>query len=71
MKACNSVLESEVSAYRFVGGKIIQMTSEEEISEIEEALGKPLKSVRTHLKRALDLLSDKKAPDYRNSLKSR
>ena len=69
MDACNSVLESEVSAYRFVGGRITQIITEEEISEIEEALATPLRPVRTHLKAALDLLSDRKSPDYRNSIK--
>lgn len=68
---CNSVLESELSAYRFVGGKITQITSEEEISEIEEALetSKPLRPVNNHLKRSVELLADKKSPDYRNSIK--
>ena len=71
MSDCNSILERELSAYRFVGDKITQITSEEEISEIEEALeiSKPLKSINTHLKRALDLLADRKSPDYRNSVK--
>jgi len=71
MKYCNTILERELSAYRFVGGKIAQITSEEEISEIEETLKitEPLKAVNTHIKRALDLLADRKAPDYRNSVK--
>lgn len=71
MKYCNSVLEHELSAYRFVGGKITQITSEEEISEIEDALEKTkgLKAVNIHLQTALDLLADKKSPDYRNSIK--
>jgi len=71
MKSCNSILERELSAYRFVGGKITQITSKEEISEIEETLEitKPLKAVNTHIKRALDLLADRKSPDYRNSVK--
>lgn len=71
MKLCNSFLESELSAYRFVGGKITQITSKEEISEIEEALNisKPFKTVSTHIKSALTLFSDKKSPDYRNSIK--
>lgn len=71
MNYCNSILERELSAYRFVGGKITQITSEVEISEIEEALenSKPLKPVNTHLKKALDLLADRKSPDYRNSVK--
>jgi len=71
MEACNSILERELSAYRFVGDKITQITSEEEISEIEEALRipEPLSNVRTHIKTALDLLTDRKLPDYRNFIK--
>jgi len=69
--SCNQFLEQEVSAYRFVGKQITQVTSEEEINAIEEALEKstPLTPVRTHIKTALDLLSDRKKPDYRNSIK--
>ena len=68
---CNNVLERELSAYRFVDGKITQMTSEQEISEIEEALETTrfLKPVFHHLKSALDLFADRKSPDYRNSIK--
>jgi hypothetical protein len=71
IKLCNSFLESELSAYRFVGGKITPITSQEEISEIEEALNisKPFKVVSTHIKSALALFSDKKSPNYRNSIK--
>jgi hypothetical protein len=69
--SCNKMLEREVSAYRFVETKITQVTSEAEISEIEEAL-KPencLKPVVNHLGQALNLLADRKSPDYRNSIK--
>lgn len=66
---CNKVLEDELSAYRFVGNRIAQITSESEISEVEEALKSPITAVKTHLERALELLSDKEAPDYRNSIK--
>jgi hypothetical protein len=71
VELCNSFLEHELSAYRFVGGEITQITSQEEISEIEEALNisKPFKAVSIHIKRALALFSDKKSPDYRNSIK--
>lgn len=71
MTFCNATLERELSAYRFVDSKITQITSEQEISEIEEALksSKLLKPVSHHLKRALDLLTDRKSPDYRNSIK--
>lgn len=67
---CNAVLKQELSAYRFVGGVITQLTSEQEIAEIEEALeAKSPKPVTIHLKTALDLLADRKSPDYRNSIK--
>ena len=67
----NSILEREVSGYRFIAGEIAPITSKEEIAEIEEALEskKSLKPVATHLSSALDFLSDKKSPDYRNSIK--
>jgi len=69
IRMCNETLESELSAYRFVGGAIAQITSETEISEIEEALKTPLKAVGIHLENATKLLSDRKSPDYRNSIK--
>ena len=60
-----------LSAYRFVDGKIVQITSEEEIDAIEKALDipTPLKPVKEHLKKALHLLADRKKPDYSNSIK--
>ena len=71
MNCCNQVLKSEVSSYRFIGGKITKITSEEEIAEIEKTLNIPsnLKPVRNHIAVALKLLSDRKSPDYRNSIK--
>lgn len=68
--ACNDVLKSEVSGYRFINGIIAPITSEEEIAEIEEALKVAQPSgVILHLTSALEKLSDKKEPDYRNSIK--
>lgn len=71
INSCNNYLQSEVSAYRFIGKKIVPITSPEEISSIEQALRvtNKLTPVYTHLKRALDLFADKKSPDYRNSIK--
>ena len=66
---CNKVLRDELSAYRFIGNRITQITSESEISEVEEALKNPIRAVKAHLERALELLSDKEHPDYRNSIK--
>ncbi|HOE12291.1 MAG TPA: hypothetical protein PLQ35_09185 [bacterium] len=69
INACNGVLKRQVSAYRFVNGKIAQITSDQEISEIEEALQGPYQPVNGHLSKALGLLSDRENPDYSNSIK--
>lgn len=70
-KICNGFLKREMSAYRFVDGKLVEINSIEEIVEIEAAIKNADKfnSVKTHLKTALDHLSDRKKPDYRNSIK--
>ncbi|MBD0257397.1 MAG: hypothetical protein ICV83_16890 [Cytophagales bacterium] len=67
---CNYGLEKEASGYRIVKRSVVKITSEEEINEIEEALEtREWKSVNTHLKAALEYLSDRKSPNYRNSIK--
>lgn len=73
IKLCNESLEKEKSAYRFVNNKIVQITNESEILSIEESLERSesnnLKGVYIHLSEALNKLSDRKSPDYRNSIK--
>ncbi|HBV74788.1 MAG TPA: hypothetical protein DEV85_12550 [Vibrio sp.] len=71
IKFCNHIFEKELSAYRFVDGVLTDITSEEEVASIEEAIDTSSKfsGVNQHLKRALALLSDRKQPDYRNSIK--
>lgn len=68
---CNAVLERENSAYRFVDKTITEITSPAEIDSIEEALAdtSTLPGIRTHLTAALRHLSNRKHPDYRNSIK--
>jgi hypothetical protein len=68
VKACNITLKKTRSAYRIIGKKIVQITSDQEIDEIEEALNTSKKYTQ-HLNRALELFADNKAPDYRNSIK--
>lgn len=69
IKMCNNFMERELSGYRFVGGNITSITTEEEISAIEEALKSKKDPVREHIMRSLELLSDRKNPDYRNAIK--
>ncbi|MCT4665211.1 MAG: hypothetical protein N4A45_08280 [Flavobacteriales bacterium] len=67
----NEFLKREMSAYRFVDGNLVEINSKEEVVKIENAIkysGK-FNSVKTHLKRAVELYADKKDPDYRNSIK--
>ena len=68
---CNLIMEREMSAYRFVGKTVAQLTSDQEISEIEKALDIPssLNPVKAHLQSALEKMADRKTPDYRNSIK--
>lgn len=70
IKFINTSLESENSAYRFVGNSLTPITNENEIKEIEKAINENLYSgVQTHLKQAISLMSDKQNPDFRNSIK--
>jgi hypothetical protein len=69
---CNIFLERENSAYRFVGKTISPITNEAEIKAIEQAARTDhslLRPVSIHIETALKLFSDKKQPDYRNSMK--
>ena len=69
IKTCNIFLEKEVSGYRFVDNIITKIVSREEISSIEESIKHSANAVKEHMIRALQLLSDRKNPDYRNSIK--
>lgn len=65
----NQFLEQENSAYRLIDSEIVEITSESEIKEVEQALGSRTDHIKAHLVRALELLSDRQQPDYRNSIK--
>ncbi|MDY6468283.1 hypothetical protein SKM57_06745 [Acinetobacter faecalis] len=67
----NDILIQEQSAYRIINNQITEITSEQEIQSIEEALenSNPFSGVQQHLNQALQLMSDRQKPDYRNSIK--
>jgi hypothetical protein len=68
----NRYLEREFSAYRLVDDLIIRIIDEVEIKAIEDALilkNKKHEPIQTHMQASLKKLSDKKNPDYRNSIK--
>jgi hypothetical protein len=71
IETINQILKEEMAGYRFVSDHIVQITSEEEIAEIEQSvnLSGPLKPVTEHFRQALALMADRKNPDHRNSIK--
>lgn len=56
-------------AYRIVDRQVVEITSEEEIAAINQALEENKDAVREHLKKALELCSKRPVGDYRNSIK--
>ena len=68
--AMNAILERELGGYRYIGGMFTDITDEAETALLEEALeDEDFPGVRSHLQSALRLLSNRDAPDYRNSIK--
>lgn len=65
----NKVLKTENAAYRIIDSHVTPITSDEEIEDIKTAFNTPLDNVNSHIKQALELYSDRKNPDYRNSIK--
>jgi hypothetical protein len=67
----NKLLISEFSGYRIIGGKICPIISEIEIKEISSAIIQhtAYEGANIHITNAIAKLSDKKNPDYSNSIK--
>ena len=68
LKMLNSTFERLNYAYRVVDGQIVEITDDEEIKEIEEALAQD-QTIHNHLAAALRHLANRPNPDYRNSIK--
>ena len=69
-KFLNSILELELSGYRFVSGRLTDITDAQELEMLETALtDSQFAGVSAHLQRALDLYAKRGNPDYRNSIK--
>lgn len=66
----NDCLQIENSAYRIINDKVTEITSEQEIQSIEEALENtnPYSGVQQHLNQALKLMSDRTNPNYSKSM---
>jgi len=72
-KMINLVLKREISGYRIINHKLCPITSEEEIKEIQSVIDTTntpsLHNIKSHFISALEKYSDRKSPDYRNSIK--
>lgn len=67
----NEILAFEKSAYRFDdNNELISITDVLEIEELDKAdkLSDPYKSVKEHLSKAKTFFSDRKNPDYKNTV---
>lgn len=71
---CNGIFERDFSGYRFIEDQISPIVNEHEIKEIEDSIAvthsfTSLRGANIHLTQALAKISDRKNPDYRNSIK--
>ncbi len=60
----NGILAREESSYRVINGRIVPITSTEEIVEVEEAA-----TASSHILKAIELLSSYQNPDVENIIK--
>lgn len=65
----NQILEEEHSGYRICDNKFAKITDEVEIAAIEEAAKNTFEAVKSAIKKAVRLFSDREKPDYENCIK--
>lgn len=65
----NSEFERLNFAYRIVGNEIVEISSEQEIKAIENAIDKSPSNIKMHLNSALEKYAQRPIGDYRNSIK--
>jgi len=68
-KRINIVFEYDFVGYRFVDDRIVAITDENEIKEIEEAISSSDEKIKVHFRKALSYLADRDKKDYSNSIK--
>jgi hypothetical protein len=70
--AISTILREDMAGFLYIDGRFVEITDETEVAAIESALsatsGDKFARPRTHLTAALQLLSDRRTPDYRNSI---
>ncbi len=69
VRKLNEVLAEELAGFRLSNGLIVQITSSLELKEIESAISSPNDLVATQIQSALQKLTDRQSPDFRNAIK--
>ena len=65
----NNILKEENAAYRIIGETVARITDEFQIEEVQKVIQSRVVGAKEHIQNAISKLSDKKNPDYRNSIK--
>lgn len=65
----NNLFQEEFVGYRMIDNEITPITDEIEIKEIQDSLDIQFEGCKSHIRKALSLLSDRENPDYKNSIK--
>lgn len=68
-QAYNLVMQQEYMGYRLIKGQARPITDENEIRTVKETIDTKYSEVKQHIGKSLNFLSDRKAPDYANSIK--
>jgi hypothetical protein len=67
---CNKALENDNSAFRIINKKVVRVIMGADLEEIEQAFkgSTPMEPVNRHFSKALELLAERKSPNYRYSI---
>ena len=68
-ESINMLFEMECVGYRFVDGRIVPITDENEIKSIEDACNNKFDGVRVQIKKAVGFIADREHKDYKNCIK--
>ena len=65
----NDLFKEEFVGYRMIEDQITPISDDIEVSEIKQGLNIQYDGCKSHIKKALALLSNREKPDYKNSIK--
>lgn len=69
IKEADSLFQKEFVGYRFIGNQIVPISDPIEIDTIRETAAVKYEGCRSHIYKALEFLSNREKPDYKNSIK--